>query len=100
MTDKPKPLLLLTDARGVYIPRDFTYHVSFEHVANVSEEDWVILEAGPDHEHYWDTWEDVLRNAEVTSDEGVKYFLNQEGDLWLIPVGMTYDEETDGWRWP
>jgi hypothetical protein len=103
MTDKPKTLLLLSDARGIYIPRDFTLHVGRDYVSGISDEDWEILAAGPDgpdHEHYWDTWEHVLNNAEVTSDEGVKYFLNQEGDLWLIPKGMEWDDEADGWRWP
>jgi hypothetical protein len=37
----------------------------------VSDKDWAILEAGPDHELYWDTWSEVEHNVIVTSDEGV-----------------------------
>jgi hypothetical protein len=30
----------------------------------------------------------------------VKYHVHQDGDCWLVPVGMTWDDEADGWRWP
>ena len=97
---KAEPLLLLNDARGIYIPRDFTIHVARSHVANVSDEDWAILEAGPDHEHYWEAWEIVTNNAVVTAESGTSYTLHQDGDLWLIPVGMEWDHDEDQWRWP
>jgi hypothetical protein len=90
----------LNDARGIFIPRDFTSNVARERVTGVSDEDWAMLEAGPDHVLYWETWDDVLNKAKVTDDNGVQYTLNQDGDLWLIPVGMTWDDEADGWRWP
>jgi hypothetical protein len=95
-------LLWLNDARGIYLPRDFA--MSFadraKHVANVSDEDWAILDAGPDHEHYWEAWEAVVDGAEVTDDKGQKFTLYQEGDLWLIPVGMTWDDTADAYVWP
>jgi hypothetical protein len=97
---RPEPILLLNDARGIYIPRDFTSHVGRDNVTGVSDEDWATLAAGPDSEHYWETWDDVLSGAVVTSTTHVKYRLNQDGDLWLIPVGMEWDDEADGWRWP
>lgn len=47
---KPDMLLWLSDARGVYIPRDFA--MSFadraKSVTGVSDEDWETLEKGPD----------------------------------------------------
>jgi hypothetical protein len=102
---KPDKLLWLNDARGVYIPRDFA--TSFvnraKNVTGVSDENWAILEAGPhDNEHYWDTWDDVLNNAVVVSEGAtiVKYRLHQEGDLWLIPEGMEWDDTIEGFRWP
>jgi hypothetical protein len=100
---KPDKLLWLNDARGVYIPRDFATSLTdrAKHVTGVNDEQWAILEAGPhNNESYWDTWDDVLRDAVVTDDNGVKYTLYQEGDLWLIPEGMEWDDRSEGYRWP
>jgi hypothetical protein len=102
MTKRPEPICFLTDARGVYLPRDFAkaWEDRTKSVANVSDEDWTALEAGPDHSEYWDAWQEVCDSAIVTDINGVKYHVYQDGDCWLIPVGMTYDDEADGWRWP
>jgi len=97
---RPDPILLLTDAHGVYIPRDFTISVGRENVLNVTDEDWAVLKAGPDSEGYWDVWLEVCERAVVVDDKGMKYHVYQEGDCWLIPVGMTWDDDTDGWKWP
>lgn len=104
MTNKPEPILWLSDARGQYIPRDFAE--SFErstrdtHVSGVSDEDWKILEAGPDHEQYCDAWDEVLRDAVLTGKDGTKYTLHQDGDLWAVPVGMDWDDNEDWFVWP
>ena len=52
MTKRPEMLLWLSDARGVYIPRDFakSFADRAKHVSGVSEEDWTILELGPDYQ--------------------------------------------------
>jgi len=101
---RPEPILFLNDARGVYIPRDFATSWDSEErkrrVAYVADEEWVILESGSDHRYYWDVWLNVCDNAVVTDDNGIKYHVYQDGDCWLIPVGMEWDEEADGWRWP
>jgi hypothetical protein len=101
---RPQRVLFLSDARGVYIPRDFANSWDKEErarrVANVSNKDWAILEAGPDAEGYWDAWLDVCDIAVVIDDNGVAYTVYQDGDCWLIPVGMTWDDEADDWRWP
>jgi len=72
--------------RGVYIPQHFAESVRREFVSNVSPEDWAILESGPDHEHYWDAWNDVEMNAILTDESGEQWRLYQDGDLWIIPV--------------
>jgi hypothetical protein len=97
-----EPLLWLSDARGVYIPRDFanSFVDRAKHVTGVSDEDWAILEAGPDHEQYWDAWCDVCDNAEITDKHGVKFRIHQDGDCWLIPVGMEFSEKEDFFVWP
>jgi hypothetical protein len=102
--ERPEPFLFLNDARGVYIPRDFaqswTKEERAKRVSGVDDDDWAILEIGPEHREYWDAWETVCDSAVVTDDAGNKYTVHQDGDCWLVPVGMTWDEEADGWRWP
>ena len=91
--------LILSDARGVYIPRDFVTdkynEITVDHCKawGIKDEDAEILASGPDHEYYWETWDDVLSNAQYTDEEGNKYFLNQDGDLWAFCYErMTYEE--------
>lgn len=91
--------LILSDARGVYIPRDFVTdnynEIAVDHCAawGISKEDGEILASGPEHEFYWETWDDVLRNAEYTDEDGNKYFLSQDGDLWALCYDRMTDEE-------
>jgi hypothetical protein len=99
---KPDMLLWLDSNRGVYIPQHFVE--SFKdfdaHVSDVSAEDKATLLSGPDSESYWDAWADVCDNATVTDENGIKYRIHHDGDLWLIPEGMEYNEETDTFDWP
>jgi hypothetical protein len=101
--NKPEPMLWLSDARGVYIPRDFAQ--SFvdrdKHVSGLVKDwdGWTILE-NPDHEWYWEAWQEVCDSAIVTDDKGNRFRLYQEGDLWLIPVDMEWCDEDEFWKWP
>ena len=96
---KPEPILWLSDARGIYIPRDFA-DIDRSRVAHVSVDNWEILESGPDHEWYWDAWDEVLCGAVVTDDRGQRYTLYQDGDLWLIPEDMEWSDREDWYVWP
>ena len=102
MPNKPQMLLWLNDARGIYIPRDFA--TSFvdraKSVRGVRDADWEVLEAGPDHEFYWDVWTIVLDNAIITDEHGNQYSVYQEGDCWLVPIGMEWSYEIGGFQWP
>lgn len=95
-------LLWLSDARGVYIPRDFA--LSFadraKSVTGVDQETWETLERGPTDEWYWEAWESVLGYARIHDPKWGEYRVYQDGDCWLIPNGMDYDEETDSFVWP
>lgn len=84
-------LLLLSDARGVYIPRDFAQGFDMQ-AWHVKDEDADILAQGPDHEWYWDTWHVVLNNA-YCEHEGYTYCLHQDGDLWAYCDELMSDEE-------
>jgi hypothetical protein len=98
---RPEPLLWLNDSRGRYIPRDFAqcFVDRAKSVQGVTDEQWAILE-DPEHESYWEAWFEVTDNARVTDEKGVVYTLHQDGDLWLIPVGMEWDEKADWFVWP
>ena len=98
---KPQPVLYLDSARGIYIPRDFAQSfASTKYVSGVSNTDLEILEEGPNGALYWDVWTDVLNNAIIRGDDGIPYFLSQDNDLWLIPAGMEWSDETDFFVWP
>jgi len=99
---KPEMLLWLSDSRGVYIPRDFakSFADRAKSVTGVSDEDWTILEAGPDHESYWDTWTEVEQDAVITDEHGNRFTIWQSGDCWLIPEGMEWDEQNESFKWP
>ena len=87
-----KMILLLSDARGVYIPRDFASTIARDRVTGIDEDTYATLEAGPDHEWYWDAWADVCDKAEVTDTDGTIYTVYQDGDCWLVEKGATFNE--------
>ncbi len=101
---KPELLLWLSDARGQFIPRDFATSFSnrAKDVAGVDDETWAILEAGrPDHEWYWEAWDDVCNDAIITDDKAhVQYRVYQDGACWLVPVGMEWSDENEFFIWP
>ena len=75
--------LYANSALGIYIPQYFAETVKRDQILYVTEEDWKILEAGPDGpecEFYLETWDTVLNCAE-TRDGGVLW---QDGDLWIV----------------
>ena len=103
MTTKPqsKPLdnvvLILSDARGQCIPRDFVYNdytneLNDEHCRkwHIKQEDAVEL-ADPDGEYYREVWDSVLQYAYFVADDGREFRLHQDGDLW----GLCYEQMTN-----
>lgn len=91
-------LLILCDSRGIYIPRDFICddynEIALEHCAawgltKDNAKQWKDA-ANPKSDFYWDSWEWILNNAEFTAENGDKYRLHQDGNLW----GICYDKMT------
>lgn len=115
-TKRPSVELFLSDARGIYIPRDFAECVRPEAMQGVKPADLAVLRAGPSHEWYWEAWEHVLNDAHLFAigprfdsieeakrflgDKLIEYTLHQDGDLWLIPVGMEWSDRENGYVWP
>lgn len=96
-------VLILSDARGIYIPRDFLTDnqnvVVWKHC-----EAWGLTEANiefwieatdPAYEHYWEAWEWILNNAKYTTEEGDAYHLCQDGDLWALCYDKMTNEEKE-----
>lgn len=94
-------ILILSDARGIYIPRDFITNefgeIDASHCAawGLTEEDkeWWQDASNPENEYYWDAWDWILDNAEFVDEEGDKYQLWQDGDLWAICYDKMTEEE-------
>ena len=84
--------ILLSDARGIYIPRDFIQGFDLTKWCGISESDVEILQ-DPENEFYWESWESVLNNAKFTADDGRVFSLWQDGDLFAICYEMMTDEE-------
>ena len=85
--------LLLSDCRGVKIPQDF-YN-------NFDLEKWHIKKScflnnlnDCFRENYWLAWEEVLNSAYYLDDDGNKFVLYQDGDLF----GICYEIMTDSER--
>ena len=106
MPKRPEMLLWLSDARGQYIPRDFakSFADRAKHVAGVTDEQWAILESGPEggmdsddnaSEWYWEVWGEVCDDAIVTDTNGDKFRIYQDGDCWLVPVNMEWNDKTE-----
>jgi hypothetical protein len=86
--------LLYDGSSGIYIPKMFATLFSRSHVSGVSDEDYAILEAGPEHDLYWDAWADVLDRARLTIN-GKEYFMYQDGDCWAIEKGAEWNEDSN-----
>ena len=84
--------LLLSDSRGIYIPRDFVEFFDVDKWHTDSE--YVKLLSNPDNDYYWDNWDSVLNKAYLIDGNGNKWVLWQDGDLWAIcPELMTGEEK-------
>jgi hypothetical protein len=95
--------LILSDARGIYIPRDFLTdndnQIAWDHCAawgltkdNMHEWRAAVL---PDSEIYWDAWQWVLEHAKFTDVDGSVFRLHQDGDLWGLCFERMTNEEKD-----
>jgi len=84
--------LLLSDARGIYIPRDFVTGFDLTGWKGIPEDAVKDCE-NPENEYYWDSWEMILNNATYTDKNGNVWRLIQDGDLWVYCFELMTDEE-------
>lgn len=91
----PQPALVLLGAHGVYIPQlwcDGMDKADAERIG-VSWDDVETCLAGPDTEWYWDAWQSILDSASMVDQHGIQWTLHQDGDLWEVPAGFSFDQE-------
>ena len=94
-------ILLLSDVRGIYIPRDFAQDFNFDEDGwqGVSQEDRDAL-SDPENVDYWETWDRVISNAYyICETSGWVYHLYQDGDLWAVCYDNMTDEEKRNFGW-
>jgi hypothetical protein len=100
---KLEPIRWVDGRHGGEVPRRFarSFRNRAEQVEGVDDENWARLERGPGDQYYLYAWIAVAAAATVTLGTA-RYCVRQldEGDVWLVPVGMAWDEDTQRFVWP
>lgn len=82
--DATETMCIVDGANGIYVPQAFCRR--YEKTDKVEQEDWDICLSGPDHEFYWEAWENILNHwgGEETDGAGNTFeiYLYQDGDLY------------------
>lgn len=76
--------ILFNDNRGVYIPQNFVEEMDLSKWYGVPDWTLGVLEAGPDHEDYWEAWDQMERDAYFVDADNNTWTLYQDGDLFLV----------------
>ena len=88
MTVQEDKVILFADgAYGIYAPQRFVERLNRDKVTieGFCPDSWRAVKAGPDHEWYWEAWEDITQNCTFVSNEtGAEYYIYQDGDVWLV----------------
>ncbi len=85
--------LLISDTAGIYIPRNFYEHYDLP-TWGLKISDYRDL-SHPDNEGYWESWDDLLKEAKHTDDKGVTWLLDQNGDLFAITEAFMQLDDND-----
>jgi hypothetical protein len=76
--------LIVDGHHGIYVPQTFCQR--YYKTDDISQEDWDICLAGPDHEGYWEAWDEILSWWATEETDGMgnvfKIFLEQDQDLF------------------
>ena len=90
-----QPQILLNDSNGIYIPQLWAAGLIETDCPqlNIDWSDVQTIQAGPDHELYWQAWDDITQSYEATDDQGIKWTLYQNGDLWELPSDYDLPED-------
>ena len=90
------PICIVDSHAGIYTPAEFKHRFS-ERLAELVKEGVIEAEdveeiSTPDNEFYWESFELIEENFFVIS-EGKRFFLFQDGDLFLMEEGYPNEED-------
>lgn len=70
--------------KGIYIPQYFVnnFDLTEWHLDKLQDE-IIDCAAGPDNEHYWDSWQTICDAAYYDHEDGTRYYLMQDDDLFI-----------------
>ena len=92
-TESVHRILFADGNRGIYIPQHFAQSLDrgAVEVTGMDQDSFesamTALLSGPDHDLYWDCWDEIERNVELREiSTGITYSLHLDGDLWLLDV--------------
>jgi hypothetical protein len=74
---------LIDSNRGIYIPQQFAKNWGDE--STMTREQEQVLLYGPNHDDYWDVWDEVVDTVKFVFD-GTTCTLWEDGDLFAVPV--------------
>lgn len=86
-----QPFLMVDENKGIYIPMEFLAELTeYNHRVVKNAHEWAVetIGNGPDHEHYWDAWNEILSDEYkfmIGNGRTQTFSLYQDGDLWCIP---------------
>jgi hypothetical protein len=93
-TTAAEPALVVSDVHGIYIPQIWCSDITEPDCAalQIQWSDVQTCQAGPDQEWYWEAWTAILDYCSFTDARGIVWTLHQDGDLWEVPEGFTFEE--------
>jgi len=85
-----KPILLIEDNKGIYLPQYFTKkYDSFQYYKNydIVYDDLKYLqkENHINNIFYWESWQNILKNAKFVIKKNVYDLYQDKHELWAIP---------------
>lgn len=99
MKAKLEPILAVVDSWGVFAPRRFVELYGEYIESNLWADSVDVVRQGPGTEDYWESWEDIESRGVVHMD-GSWFRIHQDGDIWIIPEGMEWDDDSQWFVWP
>ena len=83
--DLEDAILFCDGSHGRYIPQRFAKELASDARLVPDRRDlFQILESGPDHDGYWEAWDEVT--VCTIEYRGRIYLIHPDDDLWLVPV--------------
>ena len=82
-------MLAVDGCHGMYIPQRF-FKLYPEFISYLNDDDRLIID-DPDHENYWDVWDDFVSSFNVVKD-GVRWFLHLDDDVFFVREHHNFNE--------